>query len=249
MTADAIRTVILAGGKGQRLGAQDQPKPLTPINGRPVIEHVMAIFARQGFRDFTIATGHQGQAIADYVTTQTRRPTGLWQNDWRVTCHDTGEDTATGGRLLKLRDRLGDELGTAPFFLTWADGLADIDLAALLAFHRGHGRMASVTAVYPPPRFGHLDMAGDRVTAFAEKPVQREGRINGAFFVMQPGVIDLIDDAATVLEHAPMQRLVEQEQLMAYRHDGFWQCMDTPAEAERLDGMARVGDAPWLAGP
>ena len=109
--------------------------------------------------------------------------------------------------------------------------------------------MASVTAVYPPPRFGHLDMAGNRVTAFAEKPVQREGRINGAFFVMEPGVINLIDDTATVLEHAPMQRLVEQGQLMAYRHDGFWQCMDTPAEAERLDGMARAGDAPWLAGP
>jgi len=240
-----MKTVILAGGRGQRLGRQALPKPLVAINGRPILEHVMAIFAGQGFRDFTIATGYNASTIAHYVAEQQAEPTGFWRPDWRVTCHDTGADTATGGRLLRLRDQLGD----APFLLTWADGLANIDLTKLCAFHQNHGKLATVTAVYPPPRFGHLSLNGDQVAAFDEKPEQREGRINGAFFVLDPKVLDLIDDDKTVLEREPMQRLVSLGELMAYRHDGFWQCMDTAAEQTRLNTIASTGIAPWLAAP
>ncbi|MBV6632391.1 MAG: NTP transferase domain-containing protein [Alphaproteobacteria bacterium] len=239
-----MKAVILAGGKGARLGNAPVPKPLTPIDGRPIIEHVMAIFGRQGVTDFTIATGHNAAAIDEYLADGAVERS-LRQDDWRVRGVDTGAETATGGRLLRLRD----QLGSTPFFLTWTDGLADIDLRALYQFHQDHGKLVTVTAVYPPPRFGHLSLDGDRVTSFAEKPTKSEGRINGAFFVMDPKALDYIADDQTMLEDAPMQALIADDQLRAYRHNSFWQCMDTPAEAERLDQLARSGAAPWLVIP
>ena len=228
-----MKVAILAGGRGARLG-EAGPKPLAEIGGRPLIWHVMMLYRQAGFRDFVIALGHGGDAIRQWFA-------GAGPADWTVELVDTGADTMTGGRLKRLKPHLGG--GT--FMLTWADGLADVDLAALLAFHRAHGKLATLTAVAPPPRFGRLTLDGDRVTTFVEKPPGAEGWINGAFFVLEPAVLDMIEGDATAFEAGPLPALARDGELMAWRHAGFWDCVDTPADLATLRRRWDASDRPW----
>ena len=254
-----MKIAILAGGLGSRLGADTEvrPKPMVEIGGRPILLHIMDHYRRYGHCDFHIALGYRGEFIKRYMTQfqnldgdlsidftsgdvvrQERFPV-----DWRVNLHETGDKTLTGGRILQLKRHLDD--GT--FMMTWGDGLSDVDLDELLAFHKSHGRLATVTAVRPPARFGHLEMLPDgRIVEFSEKPQAAEGWINGAFFVLEPGIFDYIDiDPDVMWEHAPMRNLAADGQLVAYRHEGFWQCMDTRRDRDLLETLWAGGEAPW----
>ena len=233
-----MKVVILAGGKGTRMGglSRELPKPMVEIGGRPMLCHIMRRYARYGFRDFVIALGHRGGAIEQYFAQPAACADGLG-----VTLVDTGQETATGGRLGRLRAHLGD----TRFMMTWGDGIADIDVAELLDFHCGHGRLATVTAVRPPARFGALQIENDRVTAFTEKPAPGPDWINGAFFVLEPAVLDYIKADDNSWEYDIMPQLVRDAQLMAYRHSGFWQCMDTEPDHARLEQLWQQGKAPW----
>lgn len=230
-----MQVVILAGGRGRRMGEHtaNMPKPLVQIGGRPVLWHILMHFRHYGFDDFLIATGYRGDMIADYVA-----HCGI---DARIRAVDTGVDTASGGRVLRLMPLLLPR----SFMMTWADGVADIDLGQLAAFHRAHGLQATVTAVHPPPRFGRLILEGEHVTRFAEKTVDHDVWINGAYFVLEPSVARYIDGDDTAWEGAPMERLVAAGQLKAFRHEGFWRCADTVHEFELLDTLWRSGAAPW----
>lgn len=252
-----MKVAILAGGLGTRLGelTATLPKPMIEIGGRPILWHIMMHYAHYGHRDFTIALGYKGDIIKKYIadlciltgdmhvdlerrTIETRRSVEL---NWRIALVDTGINTQTGGRV----KRLGDHVGGETFMLTWGDGVSTVDLDALLEFHRAHGRLATVTAVRPPARFGHLELDGDRVVRFEEKPPTAEGWINGAFFVLEPAVLDYIDGDHTHFEREPLERLARDGELMAFRHDGFWQCMDTLRDKQRLDELWDTGNAPW----
>ena len=232
-----MKVAILAGGRGERMGAEtrDRPKPMVEVGGRPLLWHVMRHYAHHGHRHFAIALGYRGDVVRRYFRDEPSLTAGL-----RVDLVDTGPDTNTGGRLRRLAGHLRD--GT--FFLTWGDGLADVDLDALLAFHRGHGRLATVTAVHPPPRFGSLALEGDRVTRFREKAETSEW-INGAFFALEPGVLDYVEGDEVAWEAQPMTRLCAEGELMAYRHTGFWRCVDTPRERDALEELWKSGAAPW----
>jgi glucose-1-phosphate cytidylyltransferase len=227
---------------------------MVEIGGRPMLLHLMQCYADYGFKDFLIACGYRGEMIkeyfrslpirtSDYVIDLTDgsleivKPTGL---DWRIGAIDTGIETSTGGRILRLRALIGTE----PFMATYGDGLGDVDLGALVAFHRSHGKLATVTAVRPPARFGALTLDGPRVLEFAEKHQTREGWINGGFFVFQPGVFDYLDDESP-LERRPLERLAAEGELMAFRHDGFWQPMDTVRDRQHLEALWQSGEAPW----
>ncbi len=252
-----MKCAILAGGVGSRLSEEtsSKPKPMVEIGGRPILWHIMMIYANQGFTDFVVALGYKGEAIKRYVIDYcalhsnlrvdvgTGAVTHLDQStpNWRVELIDTGVPTLTGGRI----KRLAPFLDNSRFMLTWGDGVADIDLRRLLAFHESHGKLATLTAVHPPARFGHLELDGDRVCEFSEKPQTREGWINGAFFVLEPGVMDYIDGDDTQWEREPLERLALDGQLMAYRHDGFWQCMDTLRDKVLLERLWQSGDPPW----
>lgn len=252
-----MKTAILAGGFGTRLGSTTEkiPKPMVEIGGRPILWHIMRHYAHFGFEDFVIALGYRGEVLKKYFVDYCRLSgdldlsfrTGLVQREggerpsWSLQLVETGLPTMTGGRVKRLAPRLGRET----FFLTWGDQVADIDLADLLAFHRAHGRLATVTVVRPPARFGHLELDGDEVTLFTEKPQAAEGWINGAFFVLEPGVFDYIEGDETQFEKEPMENLARDRQLMAYRHEGFWQCMDTPRDRRLLQELWRSGDPPW----
>lgn len=254
-------TVILAGGLGTRLSEETErrPKPMVEIGGRPILWHVMSIYARHGFREFVVACGYRGEAIKQYfhdysihaadwrIDLQSGVRTQLNQQapDWRIHAVDTGLHTLTGGRLHRLRPLLQD--GT--FMVTYGDGLSDIDVGALVAFHRAHGKLATVTAVHPPARFGALALADDRVTHFSEKPQTDVGWINGGFFVFEPAVLDLIDSDDISLERAPLEQLATAGELMAYRHEGFWQPMDTVREKKQLEELWDSGKAPWVLAP
>ena len=230
-----MKVAILAGGKGSRLGRNEGvPKPLVDIDGRPLIWHIMMHYAHHGFRDFVIALGHGGEAIRAFFDRES-------PPDWAVRLVDTGGGTMSGGRIKRLQSYLDDET----FMLTWSDGVSDIDLGKLAAFHRAHGRLATVTAVTPPPRFGRLDLDGDRVAAFVEKPPGSEGWISGAFFVLEPGIFRYIAGDSTVWERKPLERLAGDGELMAYRHTGFWACVDTPADLANLREAWDRGDRPW----
>jgi len=251
-----VKVVILAGGRGTRLAEETaaRPKPMVEIGGRPILWHLMQHYADYGFKDFLIACGYRGEMIKEYFRNLPLRtsdyvidlaeesveivsPSRL---DWRIGAIDTGLETPTGGRILRLRSLIGDE----SFMVTYGDGLASVDLGALAAFHRSHGRLATVTAVRPPARFGALVLDGARVTEFAEKPQAGEGWINGGFFVFQPGVFGYLD-AETPLEHRPLERLAAAGELMAFRHDGFWHPMDTQRDKQHLEAMWQTGEAPW----
>jgi glucose-1-phosphate cytidylyltransferase len=228
--------VILCGGRGTRLREHTYtiPKPLVEIGGRPILWHVIRIYASQGFDRFVLCLGHRGDLIEEFVRDD-GLPAGL-----AIECVDTGEDTPTGGRIAQIGDRLGGER----FCVTYADGVADIDLDDLLAFHAGHGALASMTVVQPELQFGVADLNGDgQVSGFTEKP-RFTGWINGGFFCFEPGALDYIG-AQSVLEREPLERLAAQGQLHAFRHEGFWDCMDTYKDAVLLNDLWREGRAPW----
>jgi len=258
-----MQVVILAGGVGSRLAEETQirPKPMVEIGGQPILWHIMQIYAHQGFKNFIIALGYKGEYIKRYMfdrstldgdlvvsfkdCTVTRNGRGLSPHpridvDWTVVLAETGAETLTGGRIKRIAP-----LVTDTFMVTWGDGVADIDLHQLLAFHRAHGRLATVTAVRPPARFGKLELVGDQVTNFSEKVQLDEGWINGAFFVLEPGIFDYIDGDATQWEREPLERLAHDGQLMAYRHESFWQCMDTLRDKVLLERLWQEGRAPW----
>jgi len=253
-----MKVAILAGGVGTRIQEETEakPKPMVEIGGKPILWHIMKIYAHQGFHDFVVALGYKGDYVkrymVDYASLTGDLTIGLREgrvqvhgnadrDDWNVALVDTGQTTNKGGRIKRLAPYLGD--GT--FMLTWGDGVSDVDLSRLLEFHRAHGKLATLTAVRPSARFGHIELDGDVVTEFSEKPQAREGWINGAFFVLEPQVLDYIDGDETEWEKEPLERLAADEQLMAYRHEGFWQCMDTLRDRKLLEQMWDTGDAPW----
>ncbi len=252
-----MKVAILAGGVGSRLAEETvvKPKPMVEVGGHPILWHIMKHYSHHGLDEFVIAVGYKGDIIkrwmADYsalsghITVRPRAGTvqvhGTGCDDWTVDVVDTGPSTQTGGRIKRLRDWVGAET----FMLTWGDGVSDVDLDALLAFHRSHGRLATLTAVRPPARYGHLQTEGDQIVEFSEKPQIGEGWINGAFFVLEPQIFDYIDGDEIVWERQPLESLAKDGQLMAYRHYGFWQCMDTLREKHLLEELWRTGDAPW----
>jgi glucose-1-phosphate cytidylyltransferase len=252
-----VKVAILAGGLGSRLAEETEtkPKPMVEIGSRPILWHIMKHYSQYRHGRFVIALGYKGEQIKrwvlDYcslasnlrVRTRDGQVTyyGDRPEDWTVELVDTGQPTNTGGRIKRLEPYLGD----STFMLTWGDGVSDVDLDALLAFHRAHGRLATMTAVRPPARFGHLDLVDDVVTEFSEKPQLGEGWINGAFFVLEPGVFDYIDGDDTQWEREPLERLAKDRELMAYRHHGFWQCMDTIRDKKLLDSLWATDAAPW----
>ena len=227
--------VILCGGRGTRLRERTEsvPKALVEIGGRPILWHVIQIHAAQGFDRFLLATGYMGEAIEEFAAAE------RWPEGVRVEAIDTGLDTPTGGRVAALAGRLAGER----FCATYADGVADVDLDALLGFHRGHGALATVTVVRPDLQWGVAELHGDEVTGFVEKP-RSEHWINGGFLCFEPGVFDYLD-ADSVLEREPLARLATGGQLRAYRHEGFWDCMDTYKDAVVLNDLWTAGRAPW----
>ena len=255
-----MKVAILAGGLGSRISEETEikPKPMVEIGGKPILWHIMKHYAKHGFKDFVIALGYKGEVIKRYMVdyaslhsdltvglrdgsiTRNGNGNGSSADDWTVHLIDTGPDTATGGRIKRLAPHLGRET----FMLTWGDGVSNIDLHRLLAFHRAHGKLATLTAVRPPARFGHLDLEDDQITEFSEKPQIGEGWINGAFFVLEPAVFDYIDGDTTQWEREPLEGLARDGQLMAYRHDDFWQCMDTLRDKKLLEELWNNG-APW----
>jgi len=252
-----ITAVILAGGKGTRLSEETstRPKPLVEVGGRPILWHIMKLFASYGVRDFVICLGYMGYKIKEYFANYhlhsadvTFEPDGsmtfhrVTAEPWRVTLIDTGEETMTGGRVRRIRPYLPEG---RPFFLTYGDGVSDVDIEALLAFHQSHGQKATVTAVRPLARFGALDMAGDRVIAFKEKPIEEGGYINGGFLVLDPSVTDYVADDSTIWEQEPMERLARENELRAFTHDGFWQPMDALRDKHLLMELWESGNAPW----
>ncbi len=233
-----LTVAILCGGRGTRLQELNVsiPKPLVEIGGRPIVWHVIQIYAAQGFRRFLLCTGYKGELIERFVAHE------AWPEGVEVTCLDTGLDTPTGGRALTAARPLGEQ----PFCLTYADGVADIDLHALLAAHRAHGDLATVTVVRPELQFGVAQIGADgRVSGFREKP-RAEQWVNGGFFVFEPGVADYLAQDS-VLEREPLERLAAAGQLHAFRHEGFWDCMDTYKDAVLLNDLWEQGLAPWKA--
>jgi glucose-1-phosphate cytidylyltransferase len=228
-----MEVLILCGGRGTRLNG-GRPKPLIEVGGRPIVWHVVAIYAAQGFERFLLLTGYQGEAVAAWAATAD------WPRGVRVECHDTGLDTPTGGRVHRARHRL-----TEPFCLTYADGVADVDLAALTARHAESGALATMTVVRPELPFGVAELDGDgRVTGFREKP-RAERWVNGGFLVLDPGALGYLADDA-VLEREPLARLAADGRLAAHRHTGFWRCLDTHKDAAALEDLCAAGDPPWL---
>lgn len=252
-----MQVIILAGGKGTRLVEETttRPKPMVEIGGKPILWHIMNIYASHGFKEFLIACGYKGEMIKEYFHNYSLHSNDYFLDlrdgsrkivsangiDWRIGMIDTGQETMTGGRIRRLRRFVGDE----PFMVTYGDGLGNVDISGLVAFHQGHGRMATVTAVRPPARFGGLVLERERVCEFSEKPQTGEGWINGGFFVFEPEVFDYIEGDGSVLEHEPLERLAADGQLMAFRHYGFWQPMDTLREKQLLESLWNSGNAPW----
>lgn len=253
-----MKAVILAGGLGTRLAEETQirPKPMVEIGGRPILWHLLKLYSAQGINEFIICLGYKGYMIKEYFANYFLHSSDVtfdMENNrmevhekhvepWKVTLVDTGDHSMTGGRLRRVRRYLEHE---EAFCFTYGDGLADVDIQASLRFHRQHGRLATVTAVQPPGRFGALGLDGDRVVNFLEKPDGDGGWINGGFFVLSPQVIDYLDGDDTVWEQGPMERLAREGQLRAYYHNGFWQPMDTLRDRYYLEDLWQSGKAPW----
>lgn len=253
-----MKVAILAGGVGTRLVEETviKPKPMVEIGGRPILWHIMKYYSCYGYNEFVIALGYKGEYIKKYVIEYSSLHSNLTVSikngevhahginhhpDWTVDLIDTGLETFTGGRIKRLAPYLGNQT----FMLTWGDGVSDVKLDELLEFHKSHGKLATLTAVRPTARFGHLELNGDKVLEFSEKPQTKEGWINGAFFVLEPGVFDYIDGDQTQWEKKPMEQLARDGQLMAYKHTGFWQCMDTLRDKHLLNDLWDSGKAPW----
>jgi glucose-1-phosphate cytidylyltransferase len=253
-----MKVVILAGGRGTRLAEETsvRPKPMVEIGNKPILWHIINIYASHGFKDFLIACGYKGEMIKEYFNNffihnsdyivnlkdGSREVINTNNIDWRIGVIDTGLNTMTGGRLLRLKGLLGDK----PFMITYGDGLGTVDIQALVDFHQAHGKLATVTAVRPPARFGGLVLDGNMVSEFSEKTQTGEGWINGGFFVFEPGVFNYLENGdQTILEREPLEALANDKQLMAFRHAGFWQPMDTLREKQILDSLWSSGKAPW----
>ncbi len=252
-----MQAVILAGGLGTRLGEETsvRPKPMVEIGGMPIIWHIMKIFSAAGVNDFIVCLGYKGYMIKEYFANYFLHTTDVtidlknnnievhqnWSEPWRITLVDTGADTQTGGRLKAIANHLTEG---QPFCLTYGDGVADIDIASLIAFHRNHGKSATITAVAPPGRFGAIEFDGEFVRSFREKPAGDGGLINGGFFVADPSVIELIEGPETIWEQKPLEQLAAAGELVAYRHEGFWHPMDTLRDKVYLESLWQQG-APW----
>ena len=252
-----MKAVILAGGYGSRLSEETvaRPKPMVEIGGRPILWHIMKIYSAAGINDFIICLGYKGYVIKEYfanyflhmadvtfdMTTNSMEVHQNLAESWRVTLVDTGEKTMTGGRLKRVREYLGEE----DFAMTYGDGVADVDIRSLVEFHKFHGRLATVTAVRPPGRFGALRTIGDEVVAFEEKPEGDGGWINGGFFVLSPKALDTIADDASVWEQEPVRRLSAERNLRVHYHRGFWQAMDTVRDRNYLEELWASGRARW----
>jgi glucose-1-phosphate cytidylyltransferase len=254
-----MKVAILAGGVGTRLVEETEvkPKPMVAIGGQPILWHIMMHYSAYGHREFVIALGYKGEIIKRYMVDYcalhgdltvnletgqvTNHANGVPKQSWIVRLVDTGLETQTGGRIKRLAPYLGNET----FFLTWGDGVSDVNLHELLKFHRSHRKLVTVTAVRPPARFGRLDLDGDRVAKFSEKPQIGEGWINGAFFVVEPAALDYVDGDMAAWEREPLESLARDGQLMAFRHTSFWQCMDTLRDKRLLENLWESGKAPW----
>ena len=253
-----MKVVILAGGFGTRLAEYTSviPKPMVPVGGKPILWHIMKTYAKYGHIDFFIALGYKAEVIKEYFLNYralnsdftVNLKSGLIQHhlvdsvDWKVTLVNTGDSCMTGGRVKRMKDYIGNE----PFLLTYGDGVSDINIDHLLAFHKGHGKMITMSAVRPTARFGELELESSGIVkSFKEKPQLHEGWINGGFFVVEPGFIDLIEGDQTLLEREPLEKATQMGELMAYKHEGFWQCMDTKRDQELLEELWKTEKAPW----
>ena len=253
-----MKVVIFAGGLGTRISEETalRPKPMVEIGSMPILWHIMKSYSAHGFNDFLICCGYKGYVIKEYFANYFLHMSDVTidmannhmqvhyqkAEAWKITLVDTGEDTMTGGRLKRIKEYLADK---SEFFLTYGDGVSDIDITATLAFHQKHGRLATLTAVQPPGRFGVLNLKDGQVIGFAEKPVGKEALINGGFFVLSPKCLDLIEDDKTVWEQEPLGQLTKMGELMAYEHSGFWQPMDTLRDKNYLEELWASGKAPW----
>lgn len=252
-----MKVILLAGGFGTRLSEYTDtiPKPMVSIGGRPILWHIMDIFARYGHKDFYVALGYKAQVVKEYFLNYRELNADFTidlasgdithhqfdSTDWRVTLVDTGENSMTGGRVKRMQKFIGQET----CLLTYGDGVADVDLKALVDFHHSHGKMVTVTAVRPSARFGELDLNGNQVLSFQEKPQIGEGWVNGGFFVIEPEFFNLIENDQTILERKPLEIAAQMGEFMAFRHDGFWQCMDTKRDRDLLENLWQSGKAPW----
>jgi glucose-1-phosphate cytidylyltransferase len=252
-----MKVIILAGGFGTRLSEYTEmiPKPMVSVGGKPILWHIMNTFSRFNHKDFYLALGYKAQVVKEYflnyrtlnsdfsvdLSSGNVEPHQVDKTDWKVTLVDTGGSSMTGGRVKRLEHFIGNE----PFMLTYGDGVANIDLDALLKFHKGHGKMVTVSAVHPVARFGELDIDGGQVKTFKEKPQINQGWINGGYFIIEPKFFELIDGDDTILEKEPLERAAQMGELMAYQHDGFWQCMDTKRDRDLLESLWASGEAPW----
>ena len=252
-----MKVVILAGGFGTRLSEYTEsiPKPMVTVGGKPLLWHIMSTYAKFEYKDFYVALGYKAEVIKEYFLnyrtlnsdfTVDLSDGGIVAHqqyvvDWKVTLADTGINSMTGGRVKRMQDFIGDE----PFLLTNGDGLADIDIEALVKFHKSHGKMVSISAVRPSARFGELDINNNVVTSFKEKPQVTQGWINGGYFVIEPEFFDLIEGDSTILEKEPLEKVAQMGELMSYQHDGFWKCMDTKRDRDLLEDLWETGMAPW----
>jgi glucose-1-phosphate cytidylyltransferase len=257
MSEASVKAVILAGGLGTRLAEETEirPKPMVEIGGYPILWHIMKIYSFHGINDFVVCLGYKGRVIREFFANYAQHLSDItfdYREDsvvihqrkvepWRITLVETGESTMTGGRMKRIRQYVED----GPFCFTYGDGVADIDIRKLIAFHRQHGRLVTVTSVLPPGRYGVLEIEGAQVNKFVEKPHGEAGWINGGFFVVEPKAIDYIDAEDTIWEQEPMRRLAANGQLTAYKHDGFWQAMDTLRDKQHLQSLWDAGRAPW----
>ncbi|HRJ12091.1 MAG TPA: glucose-1-phosphate cytidylyltransferase [Alphaproteobacteria bacterium] len=252
-----MKAVIFAGGLGTRLSEEThlRPKPMVEIGGKPILWHIMKIYSAHGVNDFLILCGYKSEVIKEYfcnymlhasdMTVDLAKGKITYLNEkvdpWKITMIDTGLETQTGGRLKRAAKYLGNE----DFCLTYGDGVSDVNISELIKFHKKHGKLATVTAVYPDSRFGALEMDGDRIKSFKEKPAFAEGKINGGFFVLNPRVLEYIRDDKTAFEHRPMSQLAREGELMAFKHEGFWKPMDTLRDKVQLEKMWETDDSPW----
>jgi len=252
-----VKVIVLAGGFGTRLSEYTDtiPKPMVTVGGRPILWHIMRSYAHFGHKDFYLALGYKAEVIKEYflhyrslnadftvdLSSGEVEPHQIDDTDWRVTLVHTGLESMTGGRVKRMQSFIGNE----PFMLTYGDGVADVDLEALLKFHHSHGKMVTVSAVHPGARFGELEMNGTEVVSFQEKPQTGQGWINGGYFIIEPEFFGLIEGDQTILEREPLEKAAAMGELMAYYHDGYWQCMDTKRDRDHLEELWDNGKAPW----